>query len=461
MKGIGVNEMKVEENSEYFTNAREALNKQLQAAKAGQDRAFAGEILTGGLLHMLDETKDKYEQLRQRILDETQNDLASYAIRTTIVDRCAYDPTNLTWFPVQNSDLRPCLVDEETVWAAIDQKESVDIRHVFMKVADEDCRKIFCQAQALHGFLETDQGEISARFYLAKSQVYRSEIAALYKLFYANKIPWTTLNTAYLDKFATLRLAQLSDEIPIGAHWRGVRIDYGPYRAIIDEDKIPLWNLQRFRRSAHLFPMPCLDSVNYEHELWLEERDEIGGYLVEPTVDITDIRYGRDQENSRKRMLVVTSRESDAPWSLCKIVAEKPKKSLGYDLPSFSNAARNKNDTGAVCAQPRTKADLERILANLDIADWLQYTGCEFLRLQDLYPDQGDMNWFIQDELCDLNNENILQLNFTALQPEHYLNDAMARFAASSVQRMVSEYRCIGTIGKENTPHGVRQTGGE
>lgn len=443
--------MKFAKEFNGFSKVREDLQQHLEAAAAGQGREFAGEILAGALLQLFNETRSKYMRLARRIEAETDKDIAKYAIRMTVIDKSAYNPIHPTWFPILENELQSALIGEKDLCSAIGENKTIDIKHVFIAASDENCRKILSGAQSLPGFAQTDQGEIPALFRLTKSAAYRREVADLYKLFYANQIPWTTLNTAYLDKFFTARLERVEGRVPQGANLLGARIDYGAYSGLIDEGKLPLWNVRRFHYSGEAFPFPCVDSVNYEHELPLDNFAGRHGFLIETSEEIADIRHEMNEQSGRPRIVVATPKESALSWNAREIIADPPKKSLGYDAPILSNEIKTKRNAAPACLQLKTKAQLERVICDLDIEKFIRFTGYELLEVQSPYPDLDDMNWFIQSERFDPQSKRILRLHFSAARPGHYLNDAMARFAASSVQLLAPEYRCIGVLDEANT----------
>lgn len=428
---------------EYPFEFREYIEHRLLEFDDLEERRFAKAILRDGLLRIIDETEKKYSALEKRVYDEIACDASRCVIRTTIVRRRYFDAASADWFPVADGAARPFLVSGGELWAAAARGEPIDLTHVYIEAPDAKCAELLDGRAEFSGYLQTDRGEVAARFCLRKSGIYREKISELYDLFLANRIPWTTLNTAYIDKCFALTLLRLEDEAPEEAEWTGLNVDYGAYGSIVAEDILPLWNIQTIQFDGTPFPIPCVDGVNYEHVFPLREFGAEYGYLIAPRAQIADIRHEAGQ------LIVVTNRETFTGWRALKIAARPFSLPVGYDAPVLSNAAGGSfirsylQETGAAL---KTKADLYRRVRELDIGAFLRFQGFELL---DTAPEETaleDMNWFIQDELFDRRSRRILLLIFDALAPDHYLNDAMARFAASSIQYLESEYRCVWKI---------------
>ena len=87
-----------------------------------------------------------------------------------------------------------------------------------------------------------------AVFLARPSGKYRKHIEALYDIFRANFIPWTTVNTAYLDKFYDifLKLPRGDEkEMKEPLSWKDCEIEFGGLGGGIRYDMIPVWNIER------------------------------------------------------------------------------------------------------------------------------------------------------------------------------------------------------------------------
>lgn len=434
---------------DYPFDFQEYIEKRLQEFDDIEERKFAKAVLQDGLLNIIKETEKKYDALEQRVQDEVENDAEKFMIRTTLIKREAYDPVNHTWYPVLPCAANAYLVTQEELWDAVKAKEAIDLFHVFIGASDADCLALLQDSPSLNGKILTDKGEIAAVFTLQTSKQYRQVTAQLYDLFLANQMRWQTVNTAYLDKFFAVRLEKIEGELPQDSILEGFTIDYGSYADMVSADKIPLWNIEPISYRCNPFPYPCLDGINYEHEFSLQALGAEDGYLIEPQVNITDIRHESD------RIIIITPQEAFADWTAYRFITDYPARSIGYDAPVLSNKITqsfigNYLQSGGVYL--KTRAELFRRIDALDLGKFLRFEDYEILEVKTPDDDLDDMNWFIGDELFDRRSRRILRLKFKALQEGHYLNDAMVRYATSAIQFLESEFRCIGILEKADVP---------
>lgn len=428
---------------DYPFDFQDYVERSLREFEDEDERKFAKAILQDGLLKIIKANEAKYQQLENRVASEIENESGKYVIRTTVVKREDYDPIHKTLFPILESDRYFLKITKNETWENLKEHLPLVTADVFIEASDRICLDLAEREAPFAGKLITDHGEISALFQLRPSERHRAEIKAMYERFHLNHVPWTTVNTAYLDKFFEVLLVEVEGEIPDEARVKGIDVAYGDAREFVREDMMPLWNVRKVTFDGSDFPMPCIDGVNYEHEFPMREFGIFNGFLIESNTEIVDIRF------EVSKIVVVTPRETFNQWEAFCIVSETPSRSLGYIHPIVSNERKNsfiKNymDKNAVGLQ--TKADLIRRLHEIDIEDYIHYDSHEIVEALALPSQPDNMNWFIQDELLDPGSRRILLLKFRAREPGNYLNDAMVRFAVSTVQADFSEYRLAGCL---------------
>lgn len=187
--------------------------------------------------------------------------------------------------------------------------------------------------------------------------------------------------------------------------------------------------------------MPCIDSVNYEHEFPTQEFGISNGFLILKNKEVIDIRF------EAEKIIVVTPRETFNQWEAYRILSEEPVRSLGYTYPILTNCKKKSFITDYMLhtgAKMQTKADLLRGIGALDAKEYIAFEKFEILETAEIHAE--NMNWFIKDELFDDQSRRILMLYFKAKSSENYLNDAMVRFVVSSIQTEFCEYRCAGCL---------------
>lgn len=429
---------------DYPFEFQKYIEEQLRDIDDIDERKFAKTIMMDGLLNIIKETERKYEALEQRVYDEIENEAEKYAIRMTIIKRSDYDPTNPTWFPVLDEDLQDrAAVTAEEITAALNQGESVRVGSVYIEGDDEMYRKLEESETPLMGTLLTDKGEINARFQLRKSEAHREKIAKLYALFHDNTVPWTTVLSVYLEKCCEIRL--LNTETPLSDKMKieKIIVDYGSYANVVREDIIPLWNVEKIQYNCDQFPVPCLDSVNFEHEFPTKTFGAENGFLLEKNAEISGFRYDSD------RIYVATPCVAFSMWNAWRIITSAPVPSLGYTYPVLSNAKResfSKIFLRHARTALKSKADLYRRVNEMGLEKFVRYLGCQIITKDEEGYQPGDMNWFINDEIFDQTISRILLLKFEPVEKENYLNSAIVRYIVSEIQQSQAEYRCMGVL---------------
>ena len=415
------------------------IEKRLRGFEDIEERKFAKAVLQKGLLRIIKETEKRYEALEQRVRDEVENDAGKYVIATTVIRRGDYDPINPTWFPIVEEELRGILPTAEEL-AALGE-DGAACGCVYIEADDAVCREIDETQPLLAGRLHTGSGEIGAVFSLRKSRLHREKIAQLYRLFSENSVPWTTFPAAYTDKCYEIRLRRLERPLERGEEPQSIEVEYAQYASVARPDWMVLWNVEPIRYDCAQFPVPCIDRVHYEHEFPLEEFGRENGYLIESQGEIAGLRY------EKEKIFIITPCQTFSGWHARKVVARPPEKSLGYDWPVLRNA-KHKSFTSSLLKQVgrvlKTRADLERRVLGLGYEAVLRYVGCRICAQPDEEMLDGDMNWFVEDELFDKNASRVLLLEFEAADPGYYLNGAIVRYIVSEVQQYQAEYRCMG-----------------
>ena len=427
---------------EYPFDFEAYIQERMKEIDDWDERRFAKTVLLDGLLRVMRVTEEKYRRLEERVYSEIENEISRYAIQSTVISRGDYDPTNTTLFPICMDDLAPPAPDLASVLETAGQGDACPLETRYFRCDAAACRRLGERA-VFRGSIQTDQGSCPARFRLTRARRYRDALSHLYDLFLYNAIPWTTVNSCYLDKFFDLSLEAVEEEPGPDAKWLGFQVDLEDWEQFAQPDQIPLWNLEEISFSSKDFVMPCIDSRDYEHELPIAEFGEENGYLVERNTEITGIR------REPGRILLRSPSETFENWVGYRVVPGPSTHSLRYADPVVSN--RKKQTFLSSCinhlgGRLHTRADLFRRVEELEIQEYIRVKGFSLLDADADCPPLDDMNWFAKDELFPLDKRRILYIEFTANDPSCYLHDAMVQFVVSQIQLDEGEYRCTGVL---------------
>lgn len=406
------------------------------------ERKFAKTVLLEGLHRIIQVTEEKYRKLEQRVYEEIESPTGKYAVFSTVINKADFDPTNPTLFPACPKDLKHIIPDLKSFRTQQEEPLPFYVETVFLRADNSQCAAFLAQ-EKFEGKIKTDKGSYEAQFRISRAKRYQDAVAHLYELFVYNTVPWTTINTAYFDKFFDVYLDTVSGGWPEDAKWDGVQIDFGIFSAALSQGMIPLWNVGQVLFSSKDFVVPCIDSKDYEHELPVEDFGRENGYLVEENQEIIGIR------NTGDKVVIRSSAEVFENWVGYKIVPQQTIFSLNYVEPAIGNRKRDsfiKRYIETSGTRLHSKSDLYRRLGELEIGSYVKIAGFEILPADADYPPLQDMNWFIKDELYPMETRRILLIKFQAVEPGMYLSDAMVQFAVSQIQLDEGEYRCLGVL---------------
>lgn len=421
---------------EYPFDFQSYIQERLRDIRDLDERHFAKEVLLNGMGKAIQAMERKYEDLQERVYQEIEPEHNRYEISMTVIDRRHFDPTNHTLFPVREEGLakdgggglgvegRAGELYVGTVFSQWDGPVEGEFGGAVSVGAGEEPRK--------------------AVFLARPSRKYRKHIEALYDIFRANFIPWTTVNTAYLDRFYDifLKLPQGEEkEMREPLSWKDCEIEFGGLGGGIRYDMIPVWNIERIVFKSTDFVIPCIDGIYYEHEFLTESMGGTDGYLIEPNEEILEIRH------EKGRIIIKSLRETFESWQALRLAQSPTEYSLDYRFPCLTNRKKDsffRRYSGRHGGNLMTKHDLFRRIMELDIEDYMEVTGYQILEDAQAFPIEEGMNWFIRDELFPMDQRKLLVLEFKEKRPGHFLNKGIIRFVISQMQLEISEYRCVG-----------------
>lgn len=423
---------------EYPFDFERYIEERMREIDDLDERRFAKKLLTEGLGKVIKSIEAKYQQLERRIYEELEIADNQYETVMTIVRREHYDPTNGTLYPVVEDDLVLKNLEE-----SLSEGEWIWMDMIFLEASDEEQRQ-FETVGEFSGVIETDGQRREVIFQIRPAKRYRKVMENLYQIFQDNHIPWETVNTVYLDKFYDVYCTETAVQgVLTDRTARDLKIDFREFKKKVRYGMIPLWSLEWVRFDSADFMLPCINSIYYEHEFTLDDKEERDGYLIETNEEILEIRH------EKNKIVIKSQKETFENWRAIHMVQKESVRSLDYIDPLLTN---HKNDSFIRRysennrVQLMTKTDLFRRIMELDIRDYIEVVGYEIIDTARDYPNVETMNWFVNDELFPLESRKVLLLKFEEKQPGHYLGDGMVRFVISQMQLEISEYRCVGVL---------------
>ena len=311
------------------------------------------------------------------------------------------------------------------------------IKTVYLNATDSVC-KAFLQENIRVSF--TNNKEKHTLLVQPKKALrYRKEVGKLYETFSYNGLRWNTVNTAYLDRFFDIDLSGLPQNA------RDVEVDYGKYADMIEEELYPVWNIEKNVFKSSTFLSPSKDGLYYEREMIRQKDKEIILRLIQKTQGMVGIRQ------EEEKIIVKSYEESYSDlegYNIFDIRYTKEELPIGL----ISNK-RKEGMIGRLLNKAKekihTEAEIERIIEELDIGEYVSLKSCERLATNKAFLEEmkilPDMNNFTNENFQLTDESPKLILRFLR-NSDSNLCEAMVRYAISQLQISFDEYICIGVL---------------
>ncbi len=409
-----------------------------------KDRRLFRQIVEETILKVHEYNRCAYQELEERVLEECRLPKNRYAIFLTLTDLAHYDVTDCFMYPMCREDLQVVELSCAEIEKQLNQKEEVSLYTVFIKANAAEIGKLCSQPKRrFGGRIKTKYREYRAAFCLRRQDKYLKQIESLYSIFLASGQPWTTVCTAYLNKLFELCLTEC-EEMKGEEKILEIIPDFEEYGDVVEYDVFPLWNLKRIQEKSSTYPEPCINKINYEHQIYSQRLDPECEYLVcNPEVEITGIRRQRGD------LLITCPEEKPWEWQLYEIHPDRGTRE--YPYPVLSNQQKDSfsaNLTEMYRMSIKTKGEMARLVEAYPYDDYMEFH--DFI-LCDALPDQlrsinYNMDGFLMDELRINRPGQPMIIEFKAEDKSHYLNEDIMSFLVTQVQKILPEFICMGRL---------------
>ncbi|NFO05129.1 normocyte-binding protein [Clostridium botulinum] len=409
------------------------------------DRVMLKKILNSVFTSLEQHSEDRFNDLEERVFDEIQYLEEKYNVYSTIIDRKHLDVTNEFLFPVIEEDTEERIYDVKTIIDNLNDNVSSKMFNIFLKCDYSIFKQFISNNSEITGTIETDKKIHKAYFKVKANTEYKEKINTLYKCFINNNIMWKTVNMPYINKIAQIFLTKCEDQIDEEEEIVKINIDFGDYSKYIKYDMVPLWNIKEIKLKCAGFPVPCIDKVNFEHDISIEKEGTNHGYLV--NLDEENMDY----VTIKKNYISITSKISaSSPWLVYKIVNYKEDNTKKDNYEIMSNY-KNVNFSNRFLFNNRyvikTKSEIAKLINSFEASKHLRFRDLKIEELK-FHEDKEtyDANDFIIDEIREDNIKKSLVLYFEAKNKEYYLNNDILSFLVSEIQIIYPEYKCEGRL---------------
>ena len=441
---------------EYDFNFSEYMEKRLKDIKDIEERKFANLYIKDVFEKIIEITEQKYEMLEKSVYDEFKLLDEKYGINMTLTKKEDFSYTNDTLFPICSQDLEENII---TLNEAINNKSY--LKTVFFKGTEKDMQKF--KNKKVEGKIHTSTGEYACTFKIIRAKRYFEKVVNLYELFNYNYILWTTVNTAFIDRLYDIVIEEI-EELNIDLEKstiEDIKLNFDILNlndtTQIEENLIPIWNIEEIRLSSAEFMKPFIDEKYYEHNVDLKEYGLENGYLLGINDDILSLKFEED------KIVIKSKVEIFENWIAYKIINKEPIKSLGYTYPMLDNKKKENFSRRYLSSNKtnlKTEFDYIRKINELSAEKYIEYVGYEILPREyidkfEIY--ENDMNSFVKEGIFAYDDRKILLFKFKILNKKCFFNDSIIRFVISQLQLDESEYTCIGIASNYEIPRLIKE----
>ena len=409
------------------------VKDRLSEIKEEDEYIFAKSVLYDGLYRMSEVFEERYKSLYKKVYDELESKEESYEIAILLLSKNENTFLRM-FFPISDLDV---IEDKEVDIKEECMEDKNSIKTVYLNATDSVC-KAFLQENIRVSF--TNNKEKHTLLVQPKKALrYRKEVGKLYETFSYNGLRWNTVNTAYLDRFFDIDLSGLPQNA------RDVEVDYGKYADMIEEELYPVWNIEKNVFKSSTFLSPSKDGLYYEREMIRQKDKEIILRLIQKTGGMVGIRQ------EEEKIIVKSYEESYSDlegYNIFDIRYTKEELPIGL----ISNK-RKEGMIGRLLNKAKekihTEAEIERIIEELDIGEYVSLKSCERLATNKAFLEEmkilPDMNNFTNENFQLTDESPKLILRFLR-NSDSNLCEAMVRYAISQLQISFDEYICIGVL---------------
>lgn len=424
---------------------RELITQRLDAMRSMADKTALKDALNDIFLELYSVTEQKYSALEQRVRDELPLVYAPFTVYSTVMSRSRIDAGHTYLSPMIPEEAEEAGYSTGEWIKALQERIQPVIGTVFYEADYLKCRRLDIDKKIFEGTLTIKSERYPFKCRLAPTKRYITLAESLYEVFLRNDIPWTTINSAYLNKFFDILLIDLPKAPPTGVVIRpeNIQISFAPYSDTIRLGLIPVWNIDKQSVKGEDFPIPALDKVNFEYRFNTEKLGTENGYLVDynNAYILSVRREGGD-------IIAVSPQARGLIWNMYRFRRRQDRPVDEYQYPILSNGRADSFSarmTAAYGVAVKTKAELRKLIRSFEAAEYVELESMTFSDKKHSV-ESYDMNPFIIDELRDPQYQKTLMLGFRAQKRDFFLNRDLISFLVSQVQTAYPEYHCVGTL---------------
>ncbi|MBD5088235.1 MAG: hypothetical protein HDT30_05405 [Clostridiales bacterium] len=417
---------------------RQIIEEKIERMASLEDKQVLKELLQQVLGEIVEYQKKEYEKIRSSLEEELLIKENEYPLLSAIVSREKYSTVDSWLHPVIEGDDKATKIDWSLVKLSLRAGMEANVGRVFLKMPLQEVKKMMEEQPEFPAVIHTSERDLRAKVELRFAEEYLDKLQEIKDAFGKNEISWRPILDAYFLRFFYLNIVECVDKIEDNEELLSMEPQYGEYQECILENHILLWNLDLQKRKTLGFPVPQMDQKKYRFSFEIEKAAE--AYLVLLKEDEYVVR-------KEHKLEIYSPNSSMHDWK-CYYFEKKQLYVSDITFPILDNTIRETFSNrmarygGKII---RTKAELERVIQEIQVEEYLQLEGIKILDAKD---DMSEADMIVATENYNsmLSRKPVLLLQFSGRAKENWIEEDVMKYALEVVQDSYYEFQVKGIL---------------
>ena len=405
-----------------------------------ENRELFKTIVQNSIIELYKHIKGEYDELERRVFDETPRAERLPDLITCVVSRDKYDVTDADMHPMIADDLNRVELNGAELIETVKSGREFYVYTCMIKADYLELKKLMTGDRRFRGVIENEYVETPAEFILKPNERYIRKAQEFYHIAKLNRMPWRSVNTAYLYKLFDVYAVSLEawdDQLEV----KKVTPEFDEFGDRILYEPLPIWNAREVIIKANAYPQPAVDRKYYEHYLYRKQFRADREYLLKQSDEIV-----RDIRRQAGDLYIICDSDLPGDWHFYEFSASPDPKN--YENPLMSNEQNegfSRNMIEYFGQRIKTRTEMIRFFKSFKSSEYLTFVDAKLKgkpRRLETYPTEQ----FIEYEYRTGDRNQTLELSFRPLDEDFYLNRDVMSFLVTEIQHLFPEYNCVGRL---------------
>jgi hypothetical protein len=427
---------------------KDIIREKLSTMDDLKQRSQLKKVMQEVFMPLIEHQNSMQADLEEQVFNELEDKEEEYDIYTTMVPRSKLKLLDNLLFPILEEDQEKSEYDKEELIEKINNQEELILSKIFLKKNHIQIKKIEEADRAFEGEIVTEEGNHKINLELNHNTDYLEKEKELHNVFLENCTNWRTINNPYIRKFFNIVITDYEDSVEELTDFKEITFDLEELESDKYVDYIPVWNIKRIQQEEEGFPLPAIDKIHYNHEIFLENLGFEHGYLVVPSEESQLISIKKIRSETGDKLVITSNNDQTIEWELLQVIQKPEPWNEDFEFELLTNQRKQKfmnKLTQNNYKNIKTFAELNRLANSFLISANIKLEEIDILDELDKKSYTYDFNFFIEDEIRINNYKKIMLLTFSG-QNLGYLKYDLLSFIVSEIQNYFPEYLCKGVF---------------